>query len=130
MKGRTSFAMATFVAVFTSVMASVSAAEPSSSSDLPPPPKPQGVTADKMEIAFASVPLNCRVEVQRQLRAYGYYDGEIDGQWSFQIAKAVADYAGGLQTVAYGWSSVAGSKGILWHIGFSEDECPMPPYTS
>lgn len=103
-------------------------AEKDSIADLPPLPRVSAASAKSMATAFSSVPVTCRMEVQRQLTSYGFYDGPVNGMWSEEVAHAVARWVGGLQTVAYGWPTVAGSMGILWSIGASEMACPMPPY--
>ena len=105
-------------------------ADQDNSRKLPPIPRPSLHSAKPMAIAFSSVPTACRKEVQRQLSSYGFYHGPIDGNWNEAVASGLVQWVGGLKTLAYGWPSVAGSKGILWSIGASEMSCPMPPYDS
>lgn len=99
------------------------------SEKIPIPPIPS-MNIPLMARAFASTPFACRVQVQKILSRYGFYDGPNDGTWTPEVANAIASYVTGASGLGYGFSSVAGAKGILWHIGFEEIECPMPPYNS
>ncbi|MCW3784321.1 hypothetical protein [Defluviimonas salinarum] len=95
---------------------------------LPPLPKPTIENSGTMEKAFASVPSACRIQVQKVLTDYGLYAGPVDGTWSDDVALGVGKYAASAGHIAYGWANPKGAKGILWHIGFEEETCPMPPY--
>jgi hypothetical protein len=83
-----------------------------------------------MARAFGAVPVTCRIQVQKALAAGNFYNGPINGIWGPETAAAIHGYATGAGHLGYGFSSIKGAKGILWHIGFEEIDCPMPPYTS
>ncbi|WP_413872102.1 hypothetical protein [Albidovulum sp.] len=83
-----------------------------------------------MARAFGAVPAACRIQVQKALAVGNFYNGLINGIWGPETAAAIHSYAAAAGNLGYGFSSIKGAKGILWHIGFEEIDCPMPPYTS
>lgn len=109
--------------------AGMATAENPGPAPLPLPPTPRISNSGSLAIAFNSLPLPCRKEVQKALTGYGFYHGRINGSWSTEVAQGVVQYVGG-GNLAYSWPTVPGAKGILWHIGFMEHSCPMPPYDS
>lgn len=116
-------ASVTTVAVFLGAASTAFAAQP----DLPPKP---AFNSSMMAAAWRSVPLTCRKQVQRVLTAYKLYTGPIDGVWGPETAHGIAKYTSDVGNLAYGAASFPGAKGILWHIGLEEEDCPMPPYSS
>ena len=83
-----------------------------------------------MGTAFRDMPRACRTHVQSVLAGLHYYRGPIDGSWGVKTGAAIARYVGEVGNLGYGLATVPGSKGIIWHIGFAEMGCPMPPYSS
>lgn len=88
------------------------------------------LNAPLMARAFAAMPAACRVHIQKALAGYNFYSGPNNGAWTPEVAAAISRYVDGASGLGYGFASLAGAKGILWHIGFEEMECPMPPYES
>ncbi len=93
------------------------------------PPIP-AFNAAVMARAFGAVPVTCRIQVQKALAVGKFYNGPINGIWGPETAAAIRGYAASAGNLGYGFPSIKGAKGILWHIGFEEIDCPMPPYTS
>lgn len=93
-------------------------------------PVPEKFMSPFMAKAFQSASMACRLHVQKVLASHNFYSGPFDGAWGPKTAAGIAAYAGGGQDLRYGLATLAGAKGIVWHIGFEEWDCPAPPYTS
>lgn len=90
------------------------------------PVKPRVSNSQSMQKAFISLPGACRKAVQGELASKGLARLPADGAWSNEVAKGMARYVESFPTLGYGWHSIAGAKGLYWHISFQEPSCPMP----
>jgi hypothetical protein len=94
--------------------------------DTPPLPEVSWKTVTPMMLAFREVPNACRKAIQRSLRAHKMYRGSVNGRWNDMVGQALIDYVRATGHMAYGWSSIPGSKGILWHLADPVTDCPTP----
>lgn len=101
-----------------------------SNTDAPPLPAVTELTIGPMSTAFAEMPSECRKAIQRNLQRLGMYDGAANAQWSSRLGRGLIAYVHATGNLAYGWTTVAGNKGILWHSSGGVARCPMPPYDS
>lgn len=90
-----------------------------------PLPKVSEATIRAMTTAFAQMPLECRTAVQQSLKQYGMYEGASNGRWSAGLGQGLIAYVQSTGNLAYGWRTVAGSKGILWSIVGDDMLCPI-----
>jgi hypothetical protein len=69
-----------------------------------------------MKKAFQSSPKVCQLQVQKAQASYSFYNGPVDGAWGAGTAAGIAAYAAGGQGLSLSLATLAGSKGIIWHI--------------
>lgn len=102
------------------------------SSRLAAPRNPSSSSSRSMEVAYKLLPMNCRTDIQHALAIMGLATVNADGAWNEEIATGMVRYLASMgpdSTMAYGWSTLSGAKGLYWHITAAEGSgCPRPPY--